>query len=454
LWTFNLIRNHIYNKMQVKETRTDDLNATLTVTLEKADWAEPKKKKLNSFRHQADIKGFRKGMAPMSLIERLYGGQAMAEVVNGLISDGISKHIEENKLEIIGEPLPSEKEIDNDWENGETLTFEYDLGLYPEINIDVTAEDNIPYYKVRVTEAAKKDYKKNLLKQFGTLVDGKALKEDDFMTCDFEQGENKVEDTYVALRSMASDEIKKQFVGIKPGESRDVNVVETFANETDRASMLRLKKEELAAMEPVWKMTVKTVKTFKDAEENQETYDKIFGEGAVKSAEDFDKKIAERLAEEYQGESDYRFSIDAREYLVNKADIKLPDAFIKRWLLAANEGKFTAEDIEKEFDAFMKDFRWDIIRGRLMKAHELKVTKEDMENEANRFVNYQYAMYGLPAMPPEQTKEAATRLLADEQQARRIYEKIENDLAIDFIKKTATLTKKSISLDKMRELAK
>lgn len=440
--------------MQIKENRIDDLNLTLDVTLEKADWADAKKKKLNNFRHQADIKGFRRGMAPMSLIEKLYGTQAMAEVINALVSDALNKHIEDNKLEIIGEPLPSEKEIKNDWENGETLSFEYDLGLYPKIDVDVTAEDSIPYYKVKVTEAAKADYKKNLLKQFGTLADGEALGEDDFMTVDFEQGENKVEDTYVALRSMASDDIRKQFVGIKPGDVREVNVVETFANETDRASMLRLKKEELTGMNPVWKMTVKTVKTFKDAEENQETYDKIFGEGAVKDAASFDKKIAERLAGEYEAESNYRFGTDAREYLVKKANLTLPEAFIKRWLFAANEGKFTMEDIEKDFDAFMKDFRWDIVRGHIMKAHELKVTKEDLENEAGRFVNYQYAMYGLPAMPAEQTREAVNRLLADQQQARRIFEKVENDLAIDFVKKNATLAKKSISLEKMREMNK
>ncbi len=440
--------------MQIKENRTDDLNLSLNVKLEKADWAEPRKKKLNAFRHKADIKGFRKGMAPMSLIEKLYGNQALADVINELVSGALNKHIEENKLQIIGEPLPSEKEIKNDWENGDTLEFEYDLGLYPAVNIDVTAEDSIPYYKVKVTEAAKADYKKNLLKQFGQLVDGEALGEDDFMTCDFEQGETRVEDTYVALRSMASDDIKKQFVGIKPGDTREVNVVETFANETDRASMLRLKKEELAAMDPVWKMTVKTVKTFKDAEESQETYDKIFGEGTVKDAAGFDKKIAERLADEYQVESDYRFSVDARDYLAGKANLTLPEAFIKRWLLAANEGKFTMEDIEKEFDAFMKDFRWDIIRGEIMKAHELKVTKEDLENEARRFVNYQYAMYGLPALPEEQTREGVNRLLADQQQARRIYEKVENDLTIDFVKKTATLAKKSISLEKMREMNK
>ena len=137
--------------MQIKENRIDANNLTLTVTVEKNDWEEPRKKKLNSFRHQADIRGFRKGMAPMSLIERLYGSQAMAETINTLVGEALTKHIEDNHLNIFGEPLPSEREIENDWENGESLTFEYDLGLYPEVSVDVTAEDSIPYYKVKVT---------------------------------------------------------------------------------------------------------------------------------------------------------------------------------------------------------------------------------------------------------------------------------------------------------------
>ena len=440
--------------MQIKENKIDDLNLSLNITLEKADWAEQKKKKLNNYRRNAEIKGFRKGMAPMSLIERFYGAQAMGETINGVIGETLNKYIEDNKLHVIGEPLPSEKEIENDWENGETLSFEYDLGLYPEFTVDVTKEDKIPYYKVKISDEAKAEYKSNLLKQFGNMVDGEKMGEEDFMMADFEQGETKVESTYVALRSMANDEVKKPFIGLKAGDSIDVNVMETFANDTDRAAMLRLSKDEVAAMEPVWKLTVKSIKTFVDAEENQETYDKIYGEGVVTSAEEFDKKIAENMAAEYAQESDYKFNLDAKDYLVKKADIALPEEFLKRWLLEANEGKFTKEDIEKEFDMFLVDFKWDLVRTEIMKAHDLKITKEAMEQEARNFITYQYSMYGMMSVPEDMMKDLVNRILTDQEQSRRIFEKVENDIVCKFAKENATLSNKSTTLEKLRDMLK
>ncbi len=440
--------------MQIKENRIDDLNVSLNITLDKADWADQKKKKLSNYRRNAEIKGFRKGMAPMSLIERFYGAQAMGETINSVIGETLNKYIDDNKLHIIGEPLPSEKEIENDWDNAETLTFEYDLGLYPEFTIDVTKEDKIPYYKVKISDEAKAEYKSNLLKQFGNMVDGEKMGAEDFMLADFEQGETKVESTYVALRSMANDDVKKPFIGLKAGDSIDVNVMETFANDTDRAAMLRLTKDEVAAMEPVWKLTVKSIKTFVDAEENQETFDKIYGEGVVKSAEEFDKKIAESMAAEYAQESDYKFNLDAKDYLVKKADIKLPEEFLKRWLLEANEGKFTKEDIEKEFDLFLVDFKWDLVRTELMKAHDLKITKEAMEQEARNFINYQYSMYGMMSVPEDMMKDLVNKILTDQEQSRRIFEKVENDIVCSFAKKSATLSNKSTTLEKLRDMLK
>lgn len=440
--------------MQIKENKIDDLNMSLNITLDKADWAEQKKKKLNNYRRNAEIKGFRKGMAPMSLIERFYGAQAMGETINSVIGETLNKYIDDNKLHIIGEPLPSEKEIENDWDNAETLTFEYDLGLYPEFTIDVTKEDKIPYYKVKISDEAKAEYKSNLLKQFGNMVDGEKMGAEDFMLADFEQGETKVENTYVALRSMTNDDVKKPFIGLKAGESIDVNVMETFANDTDRAAMLRLSKDEVAAMEPVWKLTVKSIKTFVDAEENQETFNKIYGEGVVKSAEEFDKKIAESMEAEYAQESDYKFNLDAKDYLVKKADIKLPEEFLKRWLLEANEGKFTKEDIEKEFDMFLVDFKWDLVRTELMKAHDLKITKEAMEQEARNFVNYQYSMYGMMSVPEDMMKDLVNKILTDQEQSRRIFEKVENDVVCGFAKTAATLSHKSTTLEKLRDMLK
>ena len=270
--------------MKVEQIKINDLSYELVVSIEKADAQDKKKKALSEYRKKAEIRGFRKGMAPMSLIEKMHGVQALVEGVNQLISEGINNHIAENKLNILGEPLPNEeKQKEIDWENDENYEFVFDIALAPKVEFTLDSNDKIVSYNVAVSEEAKKAYKSNMLKQFGKLENTDVIKEEDFIIADLEQGENKVEGTYVTLRQMA-DEAKGQFLGKKPGDSFEVNVNETFTNETDRAALLKVKKDELATVEPMWKVTVKEVKTFVEAEQTQDLYDRMFGEGVVTDA--------------------------------------------------------------------------------------------------------------------------------------------------------------------------
>ncbi len=439
--------------MKVTKNQVDDLNMTVSIALDKGDWAEPKKKKLNEYRRTADIRGFRRGMAPMSLIEKIHGGQALAEAVNKLVTDALNGFIEENKLNLLGEPLPSEKQSDNNWDDPDTFSFDFDLAVAPEVNLTVTADDKIPFYTVTVSEEALKDYKQGLLKQFGQLESGETAGEEDFVIADFVSGEQKIEGAYVALRSM-SDEIKKDFVGLKKGDVKEVDIVRSFPNEADRAAMFHVKKEELDTLPAVWTMTVNDVKTFVDAPLTQATFDQIFGEGNCKDEAEFEVKAKERLQEEYARESDYRYMIDAKEYLINKAAIQLPDAFMKRWIKTANEDKFTMEQIEAEYDLFAKDFRWNMIRTKIMKDQDMKVEKEDVMKQAKSMATYQFAMYGMQNVPEEHLNRYAEQLLGDRQQAERIVEKVEDDLVLTWIRRTATLEEKEVSLEQMRELTK
>lgn len=439
--------------MKVSQKKVDDLNLTVSIAIEKPDYEEAKKKKLNEFRRTADIKGFRKGMAPMSLIEKVHGGQALAEAINTIVTEQINKFIEDKKLKVLGEPLPSEKEDKNDWDNPDKFTFSFDIALAPEVNISISAEDKIPYYTVTSTAKAVADYKSGLLKQYGQLESGEEAKADDFIIADLSAGDQKIENSYIALRTM-EEEVKGNFIGMKKGDEKDVEIAKTFINETDRAAMFKVKKEELDTLPAVWHLVVKDVKTFVDAPLTQATFDQIFGEGNVKDEKDFDAKVKARLQEEYAQESDYRFTNDVKDYLLKKADVKLPDAFMKRWLFVANEGKFSKEDIEKEYDLFAKDFRWNMIRGSIMKAGELKVTKEAVMEEAKKLASYQFAMYGMANVPAEHLEKFAEQMLSDRQQADRIVEKVEDDLAIAYVKANATVESKKITLEKMRELAK
>ncbi len=437
--------------MEITKKQIDDLNIELTLSIAKDDYADKKKKKLNDYRKKAEIKGFRKGMVPASLIEKMYGPSVLVDSVNDVISESLNNYINENSLRVVGEPLPSEDQPKTDWVDGNDFTFKFDIAMTPEVSFELSKEDEVLYYNITASEQAKSEMKANLLKQYGSLEDGEAAAEDDFIIVDFEQGETKVEGTYVALRNVAEG-VRPSFVGLKPGDSIDVNVNDAFTNETDRASMLKVEKEELASLDPMFKMTVKTVKTFKPAELNQETFDKIFGEGAVKNEEEFDAKIAERLSAEYKQESDFRFSKDVKEYLVKKAGIALPEKFLKRWIFVANDGKFTIEEIEKEFDLFLEDFRWQMVRSFLMEKYSVKIEEADVLASAKALAAYQFAMYGLNNVPDEQLESYAKSILAQEKDGRRIYEQVEDQKTVDAVREQITLKNKKISVEKFREL--
>ena len=434
--------------MKIEQNRIDDLNLELTLSVSAEDYADSRKKRLNDFRKKADIRGFRKGMVPMSLVEKMYGQQALADAVNDVISAALNDFIRENELKVLGEPLPSEDNPQNDWANAGDFTFKFDIAQNPEVSFELSKDDEIVYYTITVTEAAKKEMKDNLLKQYGSLEDGKKAKADDFIIVDFEQGETKVEGTYVALRNVA-EAVRKSFVGVKPGDVLDVNVNEAFENETDRASMLKVSKDELATLDPMFKMTVQSVKTFVNAPLTEETFEKIFG---VKTEEEFDAKIEERIRAEYAQEADFRFSKDAKTYLLEKANLTIAEKFLKRWIYVINEGKFTMEDIEKDWGLFIVDYKWQMVRGYLMDKYGVKVEEADLLASAKGFAAYQFAMYGMNNVPEEQLEAFAKNILAQEEQGRRILDQVENEKTFAAVREVVTLKKKKISVDKFREL--
>ena len=434
--------------MKIEQNRIDDLNLELTLAVTSEDYADSRKKKLNDYRKKAEIKGFRKGMVPMSLVEKMYGQSALVDSVNDVVAEGLNNFIQENNLRVLGEPLPSEDQPETDWTAGNDFTFKFDIAQNPEVSFELSTEDEVVYYTITVTEAAKKEMKNNLLKQYGSLEDGKKAKEEDFIIVDFEQGDMKVEDTYVALRNVA-EAARKSFVGVKPGDVLDVNVNEAFENETDRSSMLKVSKDELANLDPMFKMTVKNVKTFVNAPLTEETFEKIFG---VKTEEEFDAKIEERIRAEYSQEADFRFGKDVKDYLLQKANVSVAEKFLKRWVFVVNEGKFTMEDIEKDWELFILDYKWQMVRGYLMNKYGVKVEEADLLASAKGFAAYQFAMYGMNNVPEEQLESFAKNILAQEDQGRRILDKVEDDKTFDAVREIITLKKKKISVEKFREL--
>ena len=439
--------------MNIQELKNDGLVAQVSLQFGKEDYADKKKKSLNKFRREADIRGFRKGQAPMSLIEKMHGHAALSDAINELISEGLNKYIQDNNLSVIGEPLPNEeKESKNDWENGENFEFVFDIALAPNFELNLSAEDKIPYYEVSATDKAFKEYKNNVLKQYGQLEPCDSVKKDDFMIADLVQGENRIENTYISLQTIAEDVAKDLFIGKKVGDVLTLNVNEVFTNEVDRAALLKMKKEELEGIDPIYNVEIKEVKNFVPAKPTQELFDQMFGAGNVADEAAFDEKLKERLAEENKQESDYRFMLDARQYLLDKTNIQLPEEFMKRWLFYVNDGKFTMEEIEKDFPLFLKDFRWQSIAQRIMKEQNLEITRETLVEQAKRLAAYQFAMYGLNNVPEEHLTKYAESLLTNEKEGRRIYEKVEENMVLDYVRATVTLDKKKATIDKLRKM--
>ena len=440
--------------MKVTQKQAEDLTLMVSLTIGNDDYAPKIKKILGDYRRNADIKGFRKGMAPMSMIEKMHGQSAMVDAVNNLISEGLNNFINDNKLNMIGEPLANETEQKPvSWKAGEDMEFIFDIALAPKVDIALSADDKIVYYEADPSKDEITKYKSNVLRQFGQLGVAESIdQEEDFIIADLIQGENRVEGTYVALRSIEDKKIKKQFMGKRAGDEIEVDVNKTFTNEADRAALLKIKKEELSTVEPMWKIIVKEVKRFVEPEINQDLFNKMFGEGVVTNEEGLDAKIVERMKAEYAQESDYRFMLDARDYLIEKAAITVPENFLKRWLFTANEGKFSMEEIEKDFGLFLKDFRWQMIRQYFVKEQKLDVNREDLLAQAKSIAAYQFAMYGLPNVPEEQLNQYAESLLSNEKEGRRIFDKVEEDKVIGYVRSVVKLDKKSVSVEKLREM--
>ena len=437
--------------MNVTKNQPDALNYQVTIQIEASDYAEPLKKRLNQYRAKADLKGFRRGMAPMGMIQRMYGDQALYESVNALVGESLDKFIADEKIRIVGEPMPAEDQPQLSWKAGEDFTFKFDIAQTPEINFEVNKEDKVVYYDINITAAEKKATKEQMLQQYGSLQEGEKAGENDYIVADIANEAHRAEGVYVSVANVA-EEARGAFIGRKAGDKFKLDVNAAFTNETDRAAMLKVEKAQLANLDPMFEFTVVNVKTFKPAESNQETWDKMFGEGAVTKEEQFEEKVTERIKAQHEQEANYRFGADVRKYFVEKAALELPEAFLKRWLVYANEGKFSADQVEKEFPAFIEDFKWQLVRGYIMQKFGLKVTREDVKQAALSFVAYQYAMYGMAGVPQNLIESSAENVLQDQNQYRRLEEQCEDNAAIAKVREEVTLQNKKISMEKFREL--
>ena len=439
--------------MKITREQRESNCSLLKVVVGEADYGEAVEKLLRDYKRKANVPGFRPGMVPMGIIRKMYGKGAVAEQAYKLASNSVFEYLQKEGIDYVGDVIPSEEQGDFDFENNTEHEFMFEIGEAPKVELALSAKDKLTYHKIKVDKKMRDAYKDNYLRRYGRLVDVEKVKKDEALTVILDNGDMRIEDAYVGLISM-SDEERKPFINKKVGSKMNVNINELYKNPAQRASILGVKEEELEGINPEFKLEIKQVRQFANPELNEEFFKMAFPAGDVKSEEELDALMAAEIEKELARETDYLFTIHVRNFIMEKAALQMPEAFLKRWLYTINEGKFSMEEIEKDFDGFVKMFTWNYLQKHFIQTANLSVSPEEVEAEAKEFAKAQFAQYGMPSAPEEMVANFAKQILENKEQAQKIYEKLYEVKVVEYVKSQIKVTNKAVTSEEFAELAK
>ena len=439
--------------MKITRDQREGGVSILSVVVVESDYAAEVEKSLREYRRKANIPGFRPGMVPMGIVKKMYGKGVVAEQSYRLASNSVFNYLQENKIDYLGDVIPSEEQGDFDFENNTEFTFKFEIGEAPAINLELTEKDKMTYNRIKVDKKMHEDYRSNYLRRYGRLADVETVESDEALTVTLDNGDMQVQDAYVGLISMSEEE-RKPFLGKKVGDKMQVNVNEIYKTAAQRAAILQVKEEELASINPEFEMEITKIRKFAEPELNEEFFKMAFPAGNVTNEKELDEMLDAQIAQELGRESDYLFTLQLRDFLLKKADLKMPEAFLKRWLYTINEGKFTMEEIEKDFDQFLVMFTWNYLQKHFIESEKLTVSAEEATTEAKGLAAAQFAQYGMPSAPEEMLEGYAKQILENKEQAQKIYERLYEVKVVEAVKAKIKVTEKAVSSEDFAKIAK
>lgn len=436
--------------MNVTLNKSDNVNGVISIEMERADFQGNVDKSLNQYRRQASIPGFRPGKVPMGVVKKLYGSAVLAEEVNKLINSTLSNYIQENKLPILGEPLPKEDpEKELDLEKDEKFTFEFEIGLAPEFDLTFDKETALPLYKVALEDELFEKQMEGYKQNFGTydkieesaletdLIKGKAV--------ELENGEPKedgivVENAILMPSYIKNDEeTKNRFVGANAGDEVIINPKKAYDNEAEIASFLNIKKEDVAEVDSDFKLSIEEITRFKEAELNQELFDKVLGEGVATDEETFRAKIKEELSKQFAPDADYFFMKEVRKAILEKMEgIEFPESFLKKWLKLTNE-EATDELIEQDFPNILNDIKYQIAKDKIVTDNDIKTEASDVQELASQVAQSQFAQYGMSNLPAEMLQDYVKRMLENEETVKGLFARVVENKIVEWMKENITV---------------
>ncbi len=447
--------------MNITKTNIDDLNAVIKLQIVKEDYETRVNNLLKNYRKKANINGFRAGNVPMGVIKKMYGTPVLAEEVNKILSESLMKYLRENELNIMGEPLPNEADQKTiNWEKDTEFEFSFDIAITPEYTLALSKKDKIEYYKILVNEQMISNGVDMHARRFGSNNPAEVIEEKELLRGNYAQvdADGKIveegivsENVAMSLEYMKDEDSKKKFIGTKKDDAIIFNPAKAFSNKSDIASMLGISNEEAETLDADFQFTITEITKFVNAELNQELFDKVFGAGTVSTEEEFKNKIKEDIEKQLVNDSDYKFFIDAKAKLVKKANIKLPETFLKRWIVATNK-EMTAEQVDTDFANYADEFKWQLIKNRLIQENDLKVSQEEILEFAKKQALMQFQQYGMMDVPEEYLNNYAQQMMQNQDEQRKIYERKADEKVVEYIKSAVKLDEKEISTEDFNKM--
>jgi len=447
--------------MNIVRKDIDTSNATITISIEKVDYTEKVEKTLRDYRKKANIPGFRPGMVPLGLLKKMYGKSILAEEINKILSDELYKYIQDNKINLLGEPLPNETDQkDVDFSTQEDFEFVFDIGLAPEFEVELNKKDKVKYYQITPSEEMINNQIKSYTDRYGKYEQVESVEEKDMVKgtlTELVDGKEKedgvqVKDAVLTPAYMKDEASKTLFSGAKVGDVITFNPKTAFENEAEIASLLKISKEDAAEISTDFQFAIEGITRYHVAEIDQELFDKVYGEGVVKSAEEFTEKIKANISETLAQDSEYKFGIDAREALIKKYDsLAFPDAFLKRWLIATNKN-LTEETLDTDYPKMIADLKWQLIKDKIAKTNDIKVEKNDVEDFGRKIARSQFAQYGMIGMDDAILDNYVADMLKKEETLKNIIDKVAENKVLEIIKSSVKVDTKEVSIEEFNKM--
>lgn len=452
--------------MNILFENPDKVNGLMTVTVEEADFKDDVEKTLKDYRKKANFPGFRPGMVPMGLIKKQFGASVKMDTLNKFVGEKIYTYIKENKIQMLGEPLPSEKQEPVDIEKDGPYTFMFDIAVAPEFKIELNGDTKLAYYNIKADDKLIDQQVDMFASQLGSYekADSYDGEQRDMLKGDLreldadgntKEGGITVDGAVMMPEYIKVEDQKKLFDNAKPGDIIAFNPRKAYPdNDAEVASLLKIDREAVKSMDSDFSYQVIEISRFKKAEVNQEMFDHVFGKDAVKSEEEFRARIAEGLKPQLQANSDYKFLIDVRKYAEDAVgELTFPDALLKRVMLLNNKDK-GEEYVEKNYDESIRQLKWHLIKEQLVAANNIKVEDADVKAAAKEAARMQFAQYGMNNVPDEYLDNYAGEMLKKRDSAAGFVDSAVENKLVQALKGVVTLDEKTVTLDEFNELMK